>query len=51
MNLGVMHFKHFPRLGVPQWGQLASVDGVDICEINISYDNAENSVFCKITIV
>ena len=24
---------------------LASVDGVDICEINISYDNAENSQF------
>ena len=23
----------------------ASVDGVDICEINISYDNAENSQF------
>ena len=24
---------------------MASVDGVDICEINISYDNAENSQF------
>ena len=24
---------------------LASVDGVDTCEINISYDNAENSQF------
>ena len=30
---------------------LPSVDGVDICEVNISYDNAENSVFCKITII
>ena len=25
--------------------KLASVDGVDICEINISYDNVENSQF------
>ena len=24
---------------------LASVDGVDICEINISYDNTENTQF------
>ena len=24
---------------------LASVDGVDICEINISYNNAENCFF------
>ena len=24
---------------------LASVDGVDICEINISYDNTENPQF------
>ena len=24
---------------------LASVDGVDICKINISYDNTENSQF------
>ena len=46
MSLGVMHLKHFPRPKVPQWGEtLVLIDGVDIYEINISYDNAENSQF------
>ena len=31
--------------GTPVGETLASVDGVDICEINISYDNAANSQF------
>ena len=31
--------------GSPVGETLALVDGVDICEINISYDNAENSQF------
>ena len=26
-------------------GKLASVDGVDVCEINITYDNSKNSQF------
>ena len=49
----IMHLKHFQRLKVPQWSEtLALVDGVDICEINISYDNTENSQFSvKLTII
>ena len=46
MNLGIMHLKHYPKAKSTSVGEtLASVDGVDICEINISYDNAENSKF------
>ena len=43
MNLDIMHLKHFPRLKVNQWlKKLASVDGVNVCEINITYDNSKN---------
>ena len=46
MNLDVMHLKHFPRQKVPPVGEIFTlVDGVDICEINILYDNVENSQF------
>ena len=39
-------FETLPKAkGTPVGETLASVDGVDICEINISCDNAENSQF------
>ena len=39
-------FETLPKAkGTPVGETLALVDGVDICEINISYDNAENSQF------
>ena len=39
-------FETLPKTkSTPVGEMLASVDGVDICEINISYDNAENSQF------
>ena len=39
-------FETLPKVkGTPVGETLASVDGVDICEINISYDNTENSQF------
>ena len=41
-----MHLKHFPKAKSKSVGEkLASVDGVDICKINISYDNSENLEF------
>ena len=47
MSLDIMPLKHFPpqAKGTPVGETLASVDGEDICEINISYDNTENSQF------
>ena len=46
-------FETLPKAkGTPVGEILALVDGVDICEINISYDNTENSQFSKkITII
>ena len=46
MNLDVMHLKHFPRLKVPQWVRHWHLvgGGVDICEINISYDNVRKFI-------
>ena len=45
-EFGCYAFETLPKAkGTPVGGTLASVDGVDICEINISYDNAENSQF------
>ena len=43
-EFGCYAFETLPKAKGPPVGEtLASVDGVDICEINISYDNAENS--------
>ena len=45
-KFGCYAFKTLPKAkGTPVGKALALVDGVDICEINISYDNAENSQF------
>ena len=45
-EFGCYAFETLPKVkGTPVGETLASVDGVDICEINISYDNAENSQF------
>ena len=45
-KFGHYTFETFPKAkGTPVGETLALVDGVDICEINISYDNAENSQF------
>ena len=45
-KFGCYAFETLPKAkGTPMGETLASVDGVDICEINISYDNAENSQF------
>ena len=36
--------RHYPKQGDHQLQEeLASVDGVDVCEIGITYDNDENS--------
>ena len=41
-----MHLKTLPKAkGTPVGETLALVNGVDMYEINISYDNAENSQF------
>ena len=46
MSLANIVLKFCCRLKVPQLGgKLASVYGVDICEINITYANPENSQF------
>ena len=51
-EFGHYAFETLPKAkSTPVGETLALVDIVDICEINISYDNAENSVFCKITII
>ena len=45
-EFGCYAFETLPKANsTPVGGTLASVDGVDICEINISYDNAEKSQF------
>ena len=45
-EFGHYAFETLPKAkSTPVGETLASVDGVDICEINISYDNAENSQF------
>ena len=45
-EFGCYAFKTHPKAkGTPVGETLALADGVDICEINISYDNAENSQF------
>ena len=45
-EFGCYAFETLPKAKSTMVGEtLASVDGVDICEINISYDNAENSQF------
>ena len=45
-KFGCYAFETLPKAkSTPVGGTLASVDGVDISEINISYDNAENSQF------
>ena len=45
-EFGCYAFESCPKAkSTPVSETLASVDGVDICEINISYDNAENSQF------
>ena len=45
-EFGCYAFETLPKAkGTPVGETLASVDGVDICEINISYDNTENSQF------
>ena len=42
-EFGCYAFETLPKAkGTPVGETLALVDGVDICEINISYDNAEN---------
>ena len=42
-------FETLPKAKSTTVGEtLPSVDGVDICEINILYDNAENSNFLEI---
>ena len=51
-EFGCYAFETLPKAkSTPVGETLALVDGVDICEINISYDNAENSVFCQITTI
>ena len=43
-EFGCYAFEILPKVkGTPVGETLASVNGVDICEINISYDNVENS--------
>ena len=45
-EFGHYAFKTFPKVkGTPVGETLTSVDGVDVCEINILYDNAEYSQF------
>ena len=45
-GFGHYAFETLPKAKSTPLGEtFASVDGVDICEINISYDNAENSQF------
>ena len=45
-EFGCYAFETLPKAKSTSVGEiLASVDGVDFCEINISYDNAENSQF------
>ena len=45
-EFGYYAFESLPKAkSTPVGETLGSVDGVDICEINISYDNAENSQF------
>ena len=45
-EFGHYAFETLPKAkGTPVGETLTSVNGVDICEINISYDNAENSQF------
>ena len=48
---GCYSFETLPKAKGTAVGEaLTSVDGVKICEINISYDNAENSIFHEVTI-
>ena len=50
-EFGCYSFETLPKAKGTTVGEtLTSVDGVEICKINISYDNAENSIFCEITI-
>ena len=45
-EFGCYAFESLPKAkSIPVGETLASVDAVDICEINILYDNAENSQF------
>ena len=45
-EFGCFAFESLPKAKSTSVGEtLTSVDGVDICEINILYDNAENSQF------
>ena len=45
-EFGCYAFETLPKVkSTPVGETLALVDGVDFCEINISYDNAENSQF------
>ena len=49
-EFGHYSFETLPKAkGVEGQEPLTLVDGVQICEINISYDKAENSILCKIT--
>ena len=44
-EFGCYAFETLPKAkSTPVGETLASADGIDICEINISYDNAENSL-------
>ena len=50
-EFGHYSFETLPKAKGTAVGEtLISVDGVKICKINISYDNAENSIFYEITI-
>ena len=51
-EFGCYAFETLPKAkGTPVGETLALVYSVDICEINISYNNTEFSIFCKITII
>ena len=46
MSLAIMLLKHYQRQRVKTVHEIImSLDGVDICEINITYDNSENSPY------
>ena len=50
-EFGCYSFETLPKAKGTAVGEtLTPVAGVEICEINISYDNAENSIFHEITI-
>ena len=44
MSLAVMLLKHYQKQRVKAVHEIiTSLDGVNVCEINITYDNSENS--------